>query len=192
MTASFRSRTSEHSKDASPGETSLKVLVCGRCQTELTRAVEINPTRRTPADLADINPREAGDPAAVPAGSGVTVWMEIWSGHFYGEGELLAGDRIWLNLADVDERVVIDAKLGHGCCGPAGQICRRCQCGALVGREYSDCLSAHYFSPEPDMTEWVDCIEDETAREAARAERFARASRQAKRDRAHHNKKSHQ
>lgn len=118
--------------------------------------------------------------------------MEIRTGHFYGKGELIAEDRTWLNLADVNPQVQLDAKLGFGCCGPAGQINRRCTCGALVGREYSDCLHAHNFSPEPDMTEWVDYIEDETARDAARAEPFAHASRVAKRDRAHHNKKSHQ
>lgn len=192
MAANPGSRASRPPNVATPVEASFKILVCNRCQIQLSQPVKIDPARRTPADFADIDPRRPGDHAAVPTGTGVTVWMEIWSGHYTGHGELLAGDRIWLNLADVDARVTLDADLGRGCCGPAGQICRRCQCGALVGREYSDCLFAHYFSPEPDMTEWVDEMLDEAAREAARAERFAKAARQAKRDRAHHNKKSQQ
>jgi len=168
------------------------LLVCSRCQTELSNPVVINPARRTPADFGDVDPRGRRDPSAVPQGAGATVCTEVWSGHFHGKGELILEERVWLNLADIDASVVLDAKLAQGCCGPSGQICRRCPCGALVGREYSDCLHAHYFSPEPDMTEWVDYIEDREARDAARAERFAHASRQAKRDRAHHNKKLHQ
>lgn len=173
-------------------QTPLMLLVCNRCQTELTNPVTINRSRQALANFGDVDPRGPRDPSAVPQGVGATVRMEVWTDHFDGKGERISEDRIWLNLADVDARVVLDAKLAHGCCGPSGQICRRCPCGALVGREYSDCLHAHYFSPEPDMTEWVDYTEDQEARDAARAERFARASRQAKRDRAHHNKKLRQ
>ncbi len=120
-----------------------QILACKNCDRVLSHPVEIDFKPVSHANLRS----DSRD--AVAFGAGISVTVTRWNSEKQKD---ISETVVWINAADLYDSVTQLPRY-QGCCGLEGPNVR-CQCGEIVGSNYTDCMDYFHFEAFENKTYW--------------------------------------